>query len=92
MKEEKTSFYQLHAYVSNVLRRLGIAYKLAPLASNDLFDDGMVILAPNGKQIGVMAIVAKKQLKAFDIDNPVYYADLDWNIASIFFRLCSRAP
>jgi phenylalanyl-tRNA synthetase beta chain len=80
MKEEKTSFYQLHAYVSNVLRRLGIAYKLAPLASNDLFDDGMVILAPNGKQIGVMAIVAKKQLKAFDIDNPVYYADLDWNM------------
>ena len=80
MKEEKTSFYLLHAYVSNVLRRLGIAYKLAPLASNDLFDDGMVILAPNGKQIGVMAIVAKKQLKAFDIDNPVYYADLDWNM------------
>ena len=80
MKEEKTSFYQLHAYVSNVLRRLGIAYKLAPLASNDLFDDGMVILAPNGKQIGVIAIVAKKQLKAFDIDNPVYYADLDWNM------------
>ena len=80
MKEEKTSFYQLHAYVSNVLRRLGIAYKLAPLASNDLFEDGMVILAPNGKQIGVMAIVAKKQLKAFDIDNPVYYADLDWNM------------
>ena len=80
MKEEKTSFYQLHAYVSNVLRRLGIAYKLAPLAANDLFDDGMEVLAPNGKQIGVIAIVAKKQLKAFDIDNPVYYADLDWNM------------
>ena len=80
MKEEKTSFYQLHAYVGNILRRLGIVYKLAPLAANDLFDDGMEVLAPNGKQIGVMAIVAKKQLKAFDIDNPVYYADLDWNM------------
>lgn len=80
MKEEKTSFYQLHAYVSNILRRLGIVYKLAPLAANDLFDDGMEVLAPNGKQIGVMAIVAKKQLKAVDIDNPVYYADLDWNM------------
>ncbi len=80
VKEEKTSFYQLHAYVSNVLRRLGISYKLAPLTPNELYDDGMYILAPNGKQIGVMAIVAKKQLKNFDIDNAVYYADLDWNM------------
>ena len=80
-KEEKTSFYQLHAYVANVLRRMGVQlFKLAPMAANELFDDGLTILAPNGKQIGVMTIVAKKQLKAFDIDNPVYYADLDWNM------------
>ena len=80
-KEEKTSFYQLHAYVANVLRRMGVQlFKLAPMAANELFGDGLTILAPNGKQIGVMAIVAKKQLKAFDIDNPVYYADLDWNM------------
>ena len=80
-KEEKTSFYQLHAYVANVLRRMGVQlFKLAPMAANELFDDGLTILTPNGKQIGVMAIVAKKQLKAFDIDNPVYYADLDWNM------------
>ena len=80
-KEEKSSFYQLHAYVANVLRRMGVQlFKSAPMAANELFDDGLTILAPNGKQIGVMAIVAKKQLKAFDIDNPVYYADLDWNM------------
>lgn len=80
-KEEKTSFYQLHAYVANVLRRMGVQlFKLAPMAANELFGDGLTILAPNGKQIGVMAIVARKQLKAFDIDNPVYYADLDWNM------------
>lgn len=80
-KEEKSSFYQLHAYVANVLRRMGVQlFKLAPMTANELFDDGLTILAPNGKQIGVMAIVAKKQLKAFDIDNPVYYADLDWNM------------
>ena len=80
-KEEKSSFYQLHAYVANVLRRMGVQlFKLAPMAANELFGDGLTILAPNGKQIGVMAIVARKQLKAFDIDNPVYYADLDWNM------------
>ena len=80
-KEEKTSFYQLHAYTANVLRRLGAGnFKLVPMDANELFEDGLTILAPNGKQIGMMAVVAKKQLKAFDIDNPVYYADLDWNM------------
>ena len=81
-KEEKTSFYTLHAYVNNVLRRLGVniaSCTLEPL-ENELCADGMTIKAPNGKQIGYMGIVNGKLLKAFDIDNPVYYADLDWNM------------
>ena len=81
-KEEKVSFYTLHAYVNNVLRRLGVNVQLLtsePLNS-ELFSDGMVIKAPNGKQIGFMGIVNGKLLKAFDIDNPVYYADLDWSM------------
>ena len=81
-KEEKTSFYTLHAYVNNVLRRLGVNisnYTLEALES-ELCSDGMVIKAPNGKQIGIMGVVSGKLLKAFDIDNPVYYADLDWNM------------
>ena len=81
-KEEKTSFYTLHAYVNNVLRRLGVninSCSLEPL-ENELCADGMVIKSPNGKPIGFMGIVNSKLLKAFDIDNPVYYADLDWNM------------
>ena len=81
-KEEKTSFYTLRAYVNNVLRRLGVniaSCTLEPL-ENELCADGMTIKAPNGKQIGYMGIVNGKLLKAFDIDNPVYYADLDWNM------------
>ena len=42
-----------------MLRRLGVAYKLAPMEANELYDDGMAILSPNGKQIGVMAIVIR---------------------------------
>ena len=81
-KEEKTSFYTLHAYVNNVLRRLGVNITncaLEPL-ENELCSDGLAIKAPNGKQIGHMGIVNGKLLRAFDIDNPVYYADLDWNM------------
>ena len=81
-KEEKASFYTLHAYVSNVLRRLGVnlqTLNYEPLNS-ELCSDGMAIKAPNGKLIGYMGVVSSKLLKAFDIDNPVYYADLDWNM------------
>ena len=81
-KEEKTSFYTLRAYVNNVLRRLGVNIDnclLEPLES-ELCADGLVIKAPNGKQIGMMGVVTSKLLKAFDIDNPVYYADLDWSM------------
>ena len=81
-KEEKVSFYTLHAYVNNVLRRLGVNITnctLEPM-ENELCSDSMAIKAPNGKQIGYMGIVNGKLLKAFDIDNPVYYADLDWNM------------
>ena len=81
-KEEKVSFYTLNAYVNNVLRRLGVNIAnctLEPLDS-ELCSDGILIKAPNGKQIGYMGIVNNKLLKAFDIDNPVYFADLDWNM------------
>ena len=81
-KEEKASFYTLRAYVNNVLRRLGVNVQLLNMEplNDELCSDGMVIKAPNGKQIGYMGVVNTKLLKAFDIDNLVYYADLDWNM------------
>ncbi len=90
MKDEKTTFYQLHAFVNNVLRRLGVNMErlvLEPAIDPDkecccgiaqCFSDGLVIKAQNGKVLGYMAIVAKPLLKQFDIDNPVYFADLYW--------------
>ena len=82
MKEEKTSFYTLTAYVNNVLRRLGVNIAACTMEAveNELCSDAMAIKAPNGKQIGFMGVVSSKLLKAFDIDNPVYYADLDWSM------------
>ena len=90
MKDEKVSFYLLHAYVNNVLRRLGVAIDTLVLepAINpqgekccgiaDCFADGLVIKTQGGVIIGYMAVVAKSLLKQFDIDNPVYFADLYW--------------
>ena len=90
MKDEKTTFYQLHAYVNNILRRLGVnmdKLTLEPAIDPNgdtccgicqCFSDGLVIKAANGKVLGYMAVVAKDLLKQFDIDNPVYFADLYW--------------
>jgi len=79
-KEEKTSFYQLHAYVNNVLVRLGVDVSKVTVErlENELFSDGLVLKAANGKALGYIGIVNRKQLKAFDIDQEVYYADLEW--------------
>lgn len=80
-KEEKTTFYQLHAYVNNILVRLGVDIDKVTVErlENELFSDGLVLKPANGKPLGFIGIVARKQLKAFDIDQEVYYADLDWN-------------
>ena len=80
-KDEKTSFFQLHAYVNNILLRLGVelAKVTVERLENELFSDGLVLKAANGKALGFIGIVNRKQLKAFDIDQEVFYADLDWN-------------
>ena len=80
-KEEKTTFYQLRAYVNNILVRLGVDLSKTTVErlENELFSDGLVLKAANGKALGFIGIVNRKQLKAFDIDQEVFYADLDWN-------------
>ena len=89
-KDEKSSFYQLHAYVNAVLRRLGVNIDKCVLEPAiqpnqeaccgiaECFSDGLVIKAQNGIILGYMAIVDKALCKQFDIDTPVYYADLYW--------------
>lgn len=77
---QKVSFYTLRAYTENVLRRLGVntdRCTFEPFA-NGIFSDGLTIVAPNKKVLGMMGIVSKKVRKQFDIDGDVYYADLVW--------------
>ena len=79
-KEEKATFYLLHAYVDAVLRRMGVDMQRVTTErfQSELFTDGLVLKAANGKALGFIGIVAPKQLKIFDIDQEVFYADLDW--------------
>lgn len=78
---EKVSFYELKAYVENVLCRLGVnvkALRYEPFG-NELISEGMQIVSASKRVLGYIGVVSKKLRKAFDIDNEVYYADLEWN-------------
>lgn len=78
--DEQSSVYELKAYVENILLRLGINLRKLVIGnlSDDFFSTALTIHTPAGKQLGVFGTVARKQLKAFDLDNEVYYADLNW--------------
>lgn len=79
-KDEKATFYTLHAYVNTLLTRMGVDVAHCTLEPfhNELFADGLLLKAQNGKQLGYMAVVDKRLAKQFDIDDVVFYADLDW--------------
>ena len=79
-REEKTTFFQLRAYVNAIFTRLGVDIQktTAERLENELFADGLVIKAQNGKALATLGIVAKRVLKQLDVDQEVYFADLDW--------------
>lgn len=78
--DENSSVYELKAYVENVFDRLGL--HMHDLVVGNLTDDiyaaGLSVQTRGGKRLATFGIVTKKLLKAFDIDNEVYYADFNW--------------
>ena len=78
---EESTFFELEAYVENILRRIGLpqGVQVRKKSTNDIFSAGIVIENRGGKVLLEMGIVSKKLLKDFDINQPVYYAELSWN-------------
>lgn len=80
--EEDTSFYELKAYVENILRRVGLSFAAVVFkkSDNDIFSSAIAIESRGGKLIVEMGVIAKKHLKEFDIEKPVYYAEINWTV------------
>lgn len=78
--DEESSFYELKAYVENILRRIGLNTGSVVMhdSDNNIFSKGIAIENRGGKLLAEMGAVCKALLKASGIDNPVYYADLNW--------------
>lgn len=80
--DEKSSVYELKAYVENILVRLGVNMKKVIFGnlSNDIYSTGVSITTANGRELGTFGIVNRKISKAMDIDFDVYYAELSWTL------------
>ena len=81
--DEDATFYELKAYVENILARLGIAQAatVAETSVNDIFAKALEIKTRGGKTLVEMGIVTRKLLKQADIAADVYYADINWTNA-----------
>ena len=79
-QNEESSFYELSAYVENILRRIGLkpGMTVRKKSENDIFSAGLTIENRGGKKLVEMGIITKKLQKQFGLDNPVYYAELNW--------------
>ena len=79
-KDEDTSFYELSAYVENILRRIGLktGMTVRKKSDNPIYSAGIVIENRGGKKLVELGVLAKKLQKHFGIDNTVYYAEMNW--------------
>ena len=79
---EKSSVYELKAYVENILVRLGVNLQKVIFGNlaNDIYSTGLSITTSSGRQLGTMGIVSPKICKELDIETDVYYAELSWTL------------
>lgn len=90
--QAEATFFDLKATVANIFARLGISEREIKLAkgSNELFDACITISTRSGKELGVMGIVARKQLAKCDVRQQVVFAELDWS--ALVNLVAKRSP
>ena len=78
---EDATFYELNAYVQNILARLGVSQGqiVTEKSENNVFSSGLTLKNRGGKVLAELGIVSRKLQKDFGILNEVYYADLHWS-------------
>lgn len=79
--DEKSSFYELKAYVQNVLRRVGVlpAMTVTESSDNNVFAKALAIKARNGKVLAELGVVSAKVCKMCGVSVEVFFADIDWD-------------
>ena len=78
--DQKSSIYELKAYIENIFRRLGVNLRKLVIGeyADDLLSEALTIYSPRGSKLAVLGIVHPKIAKKMDVDQEVYFADLNW--------------
>ena len=99
--DENSSVYELKAYVLNIFTRLGLNFGNVVFGNltNDIYSTAISVHTRGGKLLATFGIISKKIQKAFDIDNEVYYAEINWKelmkaikSAKVNFKELSKFP
>lgn len=82
LPEQKTGIFELKAYFENILRRSGVNVSQLIINdySDDLFSEALAVYNPKGEKIAVYGIIHPKICKKTDIDQEVFYADINWSL------------
>ena len=77
---EDASFYELSAYVQNILSRIGLKQgaTVTKKSENQVFANGLQIENRGGKKLVEMGILSRVVLKQFGLQQPVFFAELNW--------------
>ena len=80
-KAAEASFYTLRATVEKLLRRFGIdIYSLrSESLDSDIYADAIALMQGN-KRVVEMGVVAPALMRRFDLKQPVYYAEIDFEL------------
>lgn len=80
-KDEESSVFELKAYVQNIFQRLGLPNGNIQLEEfeNAIFSSGLRYRLRSGKTLCELGLVSRPVLKMTDVDQPVYYADINWD-------------
>lgn len=81
LKNNPTDFFYLKSYVLNILLNLGISIKnfKTEIKTNDIFSNYQTY-TNNNNEIIKIGILSSQILKQFDIQQEVYYAEIDWDM------------
>ncbi len=92
------NFFYLKSFVSNILQSAGITDLKESSIENEIFHYGLT-LSRNEKPVVSFGSVRKSQLKNFDIDDEVFYADFNWqlivrynNAGNVQYKEVSKFP
>jgi phenylalanyl-tRNA synthetase beta chain len=79
--DEENSVFELKSHVQNVFKRVGLALNAVQIEEfeNSIFSTALRYKLRSGKTVAELGVVSRAMLKLTDVEQPVYYADINWD-------------